>query len=40
VTRKTGLDGLAKTLLQRQTGGPVAHDPDLDRPDDRDRPID
>ena len=39
-TRNTGLDGLAKTLVQRQSGGPVAHDPELDHPDDWDRPID
>ena len=39
-TRTTGLDGLAKTLLQRATGGTVEHDPELDHPDEWDRPID
>ena len=39
-TRTTGLDGLAKAMLERKTGGPVAHDPELDHPDDWDRPID
>ena len=39
-TRTTGLDGLAKSLLQRATGGPVKHDPELDHPDEWDRPID
>ncbi len=39
-TRTSGLDGLAKTLVERQSGGPVAHDPELDHPDDWDRPID
>ena len=34
----TGLDGLAKTLLERRAGE-VAHDPELDHPDDWDRPI-
>ncbi len=39
-TRTTGLDGLAKTLVQKTAGGPVVHDPELDHPDDWDRPID
>ncbi len=38
-TRTTGLDGLAKNLLERQAGE-VAHDPELDHPEDWDRPID
>jgi hypothetical protein len=39
-TRKTGLDGVAKRLLDKQLGGPVESDPDLDHPADWDRPID
>ena len=39
-TRTTGLDGLAKAMVQRKAGGAVAHDPELDHPDDWDRPID
>ena len=39
-TRTTGLDGIAKTLVERKTGQPVPHDPELDHPDDWDRPID
>lgn len=39
-TRTTGLDGLAKTLLQKATGGAVEHDPELDHPEEWDRPID
>ena len=39
-TRTRGLDGLAKALVPRQTGGPAAHDPELDHPDDWDRPVD
>ena len=39
-TRTTGLDGLAKNLVRRQAGGPAAPDPELDHPDDWDRPID
>lgn len=38
-TRTTGLDGLAKSLVEKQAG-PVAPDPELDHPDDWDRPID
>ena len=38
-TRTTGLDGLAKSMLERRVGE-VAHDPELDHPDDWDRPID
>ena len=37
--RETGLDGLAKSLLKRG-GAEVPHDPELDHPDDWDRPID
>lgn len=39
-TRTTGLDGLAKSFLQRASGGPIEHDPELDHPDEWDRPID
>ena len=39
-TRTTGLDGLAKALIQRQANGALADDPELDHPDDWDRPID
>ncbi|MCG8592624.1 MAG: hypothetical protein MJE66_25315 [Proteobacteria bacterium] len=39
-TRTTGLDGLAKTLLNKQLGGRVEPDPDLEHPADWDRPID
>ena len=34
-----GLDGLAKSLLERGTGE-LPPDPELDHPDDWDRPID
>lgn len=39
-TRTTGLDGLAKALLRRSSGGPVEHDSELDHPAEWDRPID
>ena len=39
-TRTTGLDGLAKSLINKQSGGPLPPDPELDHPDDWDRPID
>ena len=39
-TRTTGLDGLAKRLLDRQFAGGVKADPELEHPDDWDRPID
>ncbi|MEM7413061.1 MAG: hypothetical protein AAF430_22705 [Myxococcota bacterium] len=39
-TRTTGLDGLAKKMLGKQAGGSVEADPELDHPDDWDRPID
>ncbi|MGB0621458.1 MAG: hypothetical protein ACPGVZ_18515 [Myxococcota bacterium] len=36
---ETGLDGLAKSLLKKG-GREVPHDPELDHPEDWDRPID
>ncbi|MDP6978742.1 MAG: hypothetical protein QF570_09090 [Myxococcota bacterium] len=39
-TRKTGLDGLVKSLLAKQAGDSTAPDPDLEHPADWDRPID
>lgn len=39
-TRTTGLDGLAKKMLERQLGGDPEPDPELDHPADWDRPID
>ena len=39
-TRTTGLDGLAKKMLGKQAGGSLEADPELDHPDDWDRPID
>ena len=39
-TRTSGLDGIAKSLLDRQLGGSIEPDPELDHPDDWDRPID
>ena len=39
-TRTTGLDGFAKALLNRSTRGPVEHDPELDHPEEWDRPVD
>ena len=39
-TRTSGLDGIAKSLLDRQMGGPSEPDPELDHPDGWDRPID
>ena len=38
-TRTTGLDGFAKRLLERSASAP-AEDPELEHPDDWDRPID
>ena len=38
--KTTGLDGLAKRMVLRRTGGGVPHDPELDHPADWDRPID
>lgn len=39
-TRTSGLDGLAKSLLRRQAGVATEPDPELEHPDDWDRPID
>jgi len=39
-SRTSGIDGIAKSLLERQASGPVEPDPELDHPDDWDRPID
>ena len=40
-TRTTGLDGLAKALLRRMgSKRTVEHDPELDHPEEWDRPID
>ena len=39
-TRTTGLDGLAKALLDRQVRNAGEPDPELDHPADWDRPID
>ena len=35
---ETGLDGLAKSILKKG-GREVPHDPELDHPEDWDRPI-
>lgn len=37
--RTTGIDGIAKKLLARQLGE-VDHDPELDHPEEWDRPVD
>ena len=39
-TRTTGLDGLAKTMLGAKPGEEPPLDPELEHPDDWDRPID
>ena len=39
-TRKSGIDGIVKSLLERQASIPTEPDPELDHPDDWDRPID
>ena len=39
-TRKSGIDGIAKSLLERQASIQTEPDPELDHPDDWDRPID
>lgn len=39
-TRETGLDGLAKRLVERSASAPAESDPELDHPEDWDRPID
>jgi len=36
----SGLDGLAKSMLQRAGSGARKPDPELEHPDDWDRPID
>ena len=38
--RTSGLDGIAKSLLERQSGGSTMPDPELEHPDDWDRPVD
>ncbi len=41
VTNRTpGLDGLAKSMLERAGTPPAEPDPELEHPDDWDRPID
>ena len=37
--KTTGLDGVAKKLIARQSGE-VPHDPELDHPEEWDRPVD
>ena len=37
--RTSGIDGVAKGLLAKQVGE-VPHDPELDHPDEWDRPVD
>lgn len=39
-TRTNGLDGFAKSLLERQASGPIEPDPELEHPADWDRPVD
>ena len=39
-TSESGLDGLAKRLLQRMASRPAEPDPELEHPSDWDRPID
>ena len=39
-TRTTGLDGLAKRMLEKAASAPEEPDPELEHPDDWDRPID
>ena len=39
-TKTTGLDGIAKTLLDKLAGGSAAADPELEHPADWDRPVD
>ncbi len=39
-TRTTGLDGMAKSLLARSASSGGEPDPELEHPDDWDRPID
>ena len=39
-TREKGIDGMAKSLLARSAGPPREPDPDLEHPEEWDRPID
>ena len=39
-TRTTGLDGLAKKMLDRSGGAELEPDPELEHPEEWDRPID
>ena len=39
-SRDSGLDGLAKSLLQRNASGPPDPDPELEHPAEWDRPVD
>ena len=39
-TKTTGLDGLAKRMLDRSGGAEPEIDPELEHPEDWDRPID
>ena len=39
-TRTRGIDGIAKSLLERQASVAVEPDPELAHPEDWDRPID
>ena len=39
-TRTSGLDGIAKSLLDRQLGGATPPVPEREHPEDWDRPID
>ena len=40
LSKKTsGVDGMAKSMIARQAGE-VGHDPELDHPDEWDRPVD
>ena len=39
-TRTTGLDGMAKRLLERMVDAPAELDAEFEHPDDWDRPID
>ena len=39
-TRTTGLDGLAKKMLDRAGGDEAEPDPELEHPEEWDRPID
>ena len=39
-TRTSGLDGVAKSLLERSASGPGDPDPELEHPEEWDRPKD